>query len=62
VVDARVDARGQPYYWLGFRRRGESFAGNTDLTAVLAGKIAVTPLQLDLTDRGSLRKLKAALS
>jgi len=62
VVDARVDARGQPYYWLGFRRRSESFAANTDLTAVLDGKISVTPLQLDLTDRRSLKSLKAALS
>jgi 5'-nucleotidase len=62
VVDARIDARGQPYYWLGFRRRGETFAGRTDLAAVLNGKIAVTPLQLDLTDRSALRTLRAALS
>lgn len=62
VVDARVDARGQPYYWLGFRRRSESFSGNTDLAAVLDGKISVTPLQLDLTDRRTLKALKAKLS
>jgi 5'-nucleotidase len=62
MVDARVDARGQPYYWLGFRRRSESFAANTDLAAVLDGRISVTPLQLDLTDRRALKSLKAALS
>ena len=62
VVDGRVDARGQPYYWLGFRRRSETFSGNTDLTALLAGRISVTPLKLDLTDRRALRYLKAALS
>ena len=61
-IDSRIDARGQPYYWLGFRRHSEDFEANTDLAAVIDGHIAVTPLQLDLTDKRTLKALKAALS
>jgi 5'/3'-nucleotidase SurE len=61
-IDARVDARGQPYYWLGFRRQREHSAPpGTDLAAVDRGEIAVTPLHLDLTHAATLAALQAAL-
>jgi 5'-nucleotidase len=62
AIDARVDARGQPYYWLGFRRHEEEHGHDTDLAAVDNGWIAVTPLQLDLTDTESLKSLEAGLT
>ena len=50
-IDARVDGRGNPYYWLAFARkpRPEPMNG-TDLSALADKRIAVTPLRLDLTD------------
>lgn len=60
MIDERMDARGNPYFWLGFRRvKGEPGA-RTDLAQVAGGGIAVTPLQLNLTHRPSLRALKQA--
>lgn len=61
-IDARIDAREQPYYWLGFRPRKGKPKPNTDLAAVDAGNISVTPLQLDLTDNRTLKSLRAALT
>lgn len=61
-IDARVDAREQPYYWLGFRPRMGTPKPNTDLAVVDAGNISVTPLQLDLTDNRTLKSLRAALT
>ena len=49
ALDRRVDPRGRPYYWIG----GEAPTGvneeGTDVGALLAGYVSVTPLQLDLT-------------
>jgi 5'/3'-nucleotidase len=49
-VDARLDGRGNPYYWLAFERRRSSPRQGTDLRAVYDGRISVTPLTLNLTD------------
>lgn len=62
VIDDRVDARGVPYYWIGFRRQLGAPADDTDLGVVARGGISVTPLQLDLTHRSTLKRLKAALA
>jgi len=61
VIDERVDAREQRYYWLGFRRESGSPARGTDLDAIARNRIAVTPLHLDLTETRTLKALKAAL-
>ena len=62
TIDARVDARNVPYYWLGFRRHHNKHKADTDLGVTQAGGISVTPLQLDLTHKPSMTKLKAALA
>lgn len=62
LLDARVDARNVPYYWIGFRRQKNKSKRHTDLGATENGAIAVTPLQLDLTHRAGLKALKAALA
>jgi len=57
-IDARHDGRGNPYYWIAFGRGG--IAGATqgsDLAALNAKHIAVTPLRLDLTDEPFMTKL-----
>ena len=62
TIDARVDARNVPYYWLGFRRHQNKHKADTDLGVTASGGISITPLQLDLTHKQSMTKLKAALA
>lgn len=59
-IDQRIDAREQPYYWLGFRPRKGTPKRGTDLAAVENGYISVTPLHLDLTERRTLKSLRDA--
>jgi 5'-nucleotidase len=59
-IESRSDPWGTPYFWFGFERRKSTLIAGTDLAAIAAQKISVTPLSLDLTDRerlGSLKKL-----
>jgi len=56
IVD-RTDARGKPYYWLGFNRQLSDPEKGTDLWALRESYISVTPLQLDLTHVETCRKL-----
>jgi 5'-nucleotidase len=53
VVDERVDARGNSYYWLGFERRRSNPPRGSDLRAVYDGYISVTPLHMNLTHTDS---------
>ena len=49
-IDARVDGRGNPYFWLALSRGKIEPHEGTDLWAVANRRISVTPLKLDLTD------------
>lgn len=60
-VEARVDTRQLPYYWLGFRHRPGKPGEGTDMKAVERGAISVTPLHLDLTHREALSDIETAL-
>ncbi|PJI37806.1 5'/3'-nucleotidase SurE [Ferrovibrio sp.] len=62
LLDARVDARGVPYYWIGYRKQKNKAKRHTDLGATENGAISVTPLQLDLTHKTGMKSLKAALA
>jgi len=58
ALDERRDPRGHPYYWIGGEfPTGVNEAG-TDFGALEAGYVSVTPLQLDLTARETMLKLK----
>ncbi len=59
-VEKRVDGRGFPYFWIGFRRSKMEPAEGTDLAALEDGDISITPLSLDLTDEQALKRLKQA--
>jgi 5'-nucleotidase len=61
-VDERRDTWGNPYYWLAFERRRSSPEEGTDLAAVYAGYISVTPLFLDLTYQRMRETLTRALA
>ena len=58
ALDRRVDPRGRPYYWIG----GEAPTGvneeGTDVGALAAGCVSITPLQLDLTSYKALDVMK----
>jgi 5'-nucleotidase len=61
-IDERHDTWGNPYYWLAFERRRSNAKEGTDLAAVYAGYISVTPLFLDLTHQAMRETLKQALA
>jgi len=54
----RVDTRGYDYFWFGLGPMLQTPSHSTDLEAVAAGYISVTPLYLDLTHQPSLSRLK----
>ncbi len=61
-VEERRDGRGFPYYWLMFQRGEISFGDGTDLAALAAQKISVTPLRLDLTADDERLRLEEAFA
>jgi 5'-nucleotidase len=59
-IDERKDGRGNPYYWIAYRRYGPpSLENGTDIAALEEHCVAVTPLRLDMTDEPYLTKLAA---
>ena len=60
-IVARADMRERPYYWIGLRRHDTVPAENSDLGAIQAGKISVTPLHMDLTEQAVLKKMRETL-
>lgn len=48
-IEERRDGRGFPYFWLTFGRQAGPEIGQSDISALAAGRISVTPLKLDLT-------------
>ncbi len=60
-IEERHDGRGFPYFWLKFGRRDFSPDKNSDIRAISAGYVSVTPLKLDLTDHALQDRLSKAL-
>ncbi|MBI1239443.1 MAG: 5'/3'-nucleotidase SurE [Alphaproteobacteria bacterium] len=61
-IDQRTDARGNPYFWIGFKRILSNPPEGTDLRAIYDGHISVTPLHLNLTETGVYGELRRALN
>jgi 5'-nucleotidase len=55
-VAERRDPRGRPYYWVGGGPAGHDDVEGTDCVAIARGWNSITPMHLDLTDRGRLAK------
>jgi 5'-nucleotidase len=53
-VAERKDPRGRPYYWVGGGAAGHDDVGGTDCVAIARGWNSITPMHLDLTDRGRI--------
>jgi len=60
-LDERVDARGNPYYWIGFKRTLSNPPAGTDLRAIYDSHISVTPLHLNLTEAKTRDRLARVL-
>jgi 5'-nucleotidase len=56
--EKRTNPRDETYYWLTGEIKQEKRKGETDLTAVRNGYIAITPLTTDLTHLEGLEELK----
>jgi 5'-nucleotidase len=63
-VDARNDGRGNPYYWLAYERSAlnDPPEDGTDLAALAARCVSVTPLRLDLTHDSMMERLGKAVT
>jgi 5'-nucleotidase len=60
-IHQRMDVRERAYYWIGLRRHETVPPQDSDLGAIHAGKISVTPLHLNLTEHEVLRKMRESL-
>ncbi|MEQ8356953.1 MAG: 5'/3'-nucleotidase SurE [Kiloniellaceae bacterium] len=52
------DPSGRKFVWIGGYQVDDSRDSDTDLAVTLRGGIAVTPLHLDLTHRGTMKKMQ----
>jgi 5'-nucleotidase len=59
-IDARVDGRGNPYFWLAFAKARFEPGNGSDLKAIAEKRISVTPLRLDLTDEPTVTRFAQA--
>ena len=61
-VEERIDSRRRRYYWLAYGRSEADPEPGSDVHALREGRIAVTPLRLDMTDADGLDRLAAAFA
>jgi 5'-nucleotidase len=61
-IEQRIDVRQRAYYWIGLRRHHTIPPEDSDIGALAANKIAVTPLHLNLTEHAVLSKMRATLA
>ena len=61
VIHVRDDPFGEKYYWVGGQPHGGEPIPDSDIVAVEAGFVSVTPLRLDLTERHALAWLAERL-
>lgn len=57
IIVEKVDPKGRKYYWVGGDEANFANIPGSDCNAIRAGKISITPLRVNLTDRGFLKKL-----
>ena len=58
-LEERHDGRGIPYYWLKFKRGGMEAEIGSDIEALAARKVSITPLSLNLTDEATRARYAA---
>ena len=58
-IEERHDGRGIPYYWLKFKRGGLEAEVGSDIEALAARRVSITPLSLNLTDEATRARYAA---
>lgn len=58
IIVEKFDPRGKKYYWIGGEEAGFDDIPNTDCKAVAEGRISITPLRVDMTDKAVLADLR----
>jgi 5'-nucleotidase len=58
-IEERQDGRRNPYYWIGFQRLTGTPPDGTDLAALAANRVSVTPLHIDMTAYSLQARLQA---
>lgn len=59
IIIEKQDPRGRPYYWIGGDPNRFERKSGTDCYAHVAGRVSITPIKVDMTDRSFLRKVKS---
>jgi 5'-nucleotidase len=54
----REDPRGRPYYWIGGAEPEDLNEDGTDVAAIAAGYVSLTPVHMDLTSHRWLEELR----
>lgn len=62
ALTLRNDPRGRPYYWLGGDRDDKTESDEVDVAKLAAGYVTITPVQMDMTDVGTLKRLRTQFS
>jgi 5'-nucleotidase len=57
LVDVRQDLRGRSYYWIGGPEADGEDVPGSDMSAIRAGRVSVTPVTLDLSNRSFIAPL-----
>ena len=61
TIEPRTDARNQPYFWVKISYPDGDTITDTDLDAVAANAVSVTPIKMDFTDHAWRGRLGQAL-
>jgi len=61
LLERRVDPRGRPYYWFAGDPLERDASEGTDIGAIAAGMISITPVHFDLTSHGAAGDVAALL-
>ncbi|MSP19935.1 MAG: 5'/3'-nucleotidase SurE [Alphaproteobacteria bacterium] len=62
IIEERIDVRGLPYYWIGFRRNPFKPLEDTDFAVIDQGAISVSPLRINLSDPGTRERIRPLLN
>lgn len=58
VIVEKKDPRGRPYFWIGSNNARWLDTGGTDIEAIRADKISITPIHLDLTNHSAMDEIR----
>ena len=58
VIVEKKDPRGRPYFWIGSNNARWLDTGGTDVEAIRADKISVTPIHIDLTNHSARDEIR----